>query len=150
MGVHRKESDLAMYFQALATRLRRVRVCCGEWDRILGPSPTSKLGLTGVFLDPPYTSDRDPNVYNEDSEGLSKRVRDWAIANGDNPLLRIALCGYEGEHEMPSGWEKIAWKAHGGYGTQGNGQGRENSHKERIWFSPHCLKPDLFSLLYAD
>jgi hypothetical protein len=49
-------------------------------------------------------------------------------------LLRIALCGYEGEHTMPDSWECIAWKANGGYATS-----QENSAKERIWFSPHCI-----------
>lgn len=29
---------------------------------------------------------------------------------------------------------------HDGYGSQGNGQGRENAKREMIAFSPHCLK----------
>ena len=53
---------------------------------------------------------------------------------------RIALCGYEGEHPMPASWECVAWKASGGYGAQGDGDGSKNSQRERIWFSPHCLK----------
>jgi hypothetical protein len=65
-------------------------------------------------------------------------VREWAIANGDNPKLRIALCGYEGEHDMPSNWQCIAWKATGGYGNLSK-KGNDNCRKERIWFSPHCL-----------
>ena len=40
---------------------------------------------------------------------------------------------------------QICWKAKGGYGSQGNGAGRANSGRERIWFSPHCLQPGLFS-----
>ena len=74
-------------------------------------------------------------------------VREWAIANGDNPLLRIALCGYDGEHKtIPDSWTEVAWKAHGGYAMQNNSnnRGRENKHRERIWFSPHCLKQGLF------
>ncbi len=67
---------------------------------------------------------------------------EWCKENGDNKLLRVALCGYEGEHEMPDQWECVAWKARGGYGSQGNGAGRENSKRERIWFSPACLKPE--------
>jgi DNA adenine methylase len=48
---------------------------------------------------------------------------------------------------MPSEWEKIAWKAQGGYGNQGTEtNGRKNAGRERIWFSPHCLRPGLFSL----
>ena len=42
------------YLFALAARLRRVRVCCGDWSRICGPSVTFKHGITGVFLDPPF------------------------------------------------------------------------------------------------
>lgn len=98
-------------------------------------------GLTGVFLDPPYShAERDVGLYRTDNN-VAKAVREWAIANGDNPLLRIALCGYEGEHEMPSTWAVYAWTAQGGYGCQGEGRGKANRHRERIWFSPHCLTP---------
>ena len=135
--------DLMGYFNQLANRLRKVRVCCGDWSRILGPTATFKHGITGVFLDPPYSSDRD-ECYSVDSFDVAHEVRDWAIANGDNSLLRIALCGYDGEHAMPDSWHKVAWKSHGGYGLQGNCKGRENSTKERIWFSPHCNGMTLF------
>lgn len=138
-------TPLGQWFEALAQRLRRVRVCCGDWIRILGPSPTTKIGLTGVFLDPPYASDRD-DVYNEESRDVAHAVREWAIAHDDDPMMRIALCGYAGEHEMPASWECVAWKAPGGYGNQGaDTAGRKNSHKERIWFNRHCLRqPTLF------
>jgi len=66
-------------------------------------------------------------------------VRDWAIAHGDDPDLRIALCGYDGEHEMPDDWSEWAWKTQGGYGHQGNGRGKDNAHRERVWFSPYCV-----------
>ena len=126
----------------LAERLRRVRVCCGDWERVCGPSPTTKLGITGVFLDPPYAdeADRQSDLYARDSADVAHRVSEWALANGDNPLMRIALCGYEGEHQMPECWECVAWKARGGYGSQGNGRGRENAGRERVWFSPHCSR----------
>jgi hypothetical protein len=51
------------------------------------------------------------------------------------------LCGYEGEHAMPSTWRTIAWKAQGGMANQGTGRGRDNANRERIWCSPHCLEP---------
>lgn len=54
-----------------------------------------------------------------------------------------ALCGYDTEHAMPDSWECYRWKAHGGYGSQGNGAGRDNAHRERIWFSPHCIRLNL-------
>jgi hypothetical protein len=79
---------------------------------------------------------------------LSAAVRLWAVENGDNPLLRIALCGYVEEHvaAMPSSWECVAWKAQGGYGSQAGDRGNENGKRERIWFSPHCLKATLFPM----
>lgn len=132
--------DLYAYFDALSERLRGVRVCCGDWSRVLGESVTIKNGLTGVFLDPPYSAERSDCYSVEDD--CSAAVREWAIANGQNSDLRIVLCGYEGEHAMPEDWDCLAWKARGGYGSQSNGQGRTNSTKERIWFSPNCLKPE--------
>lgn len=158
-GVHSGERYEALYgyFQTLAERLRRVRVCCGDWTRVMGPSVTIKHGgVCGILLDPPYDlravsnleSGRDgaaPSdvLYAHHSNDVSAEVRKWAIENGDNPLLRIALCGYDGEHEMPSSWECVAWKNQGGYGSQGNAKGRENAARERIWFSPHCLRVTL-------
>jgi hypothetical protein len=74
--------------------------------------------------------------------GVSAAVRAWALENGDHPGLRIALCGYEGEHAMPDAWACVPWKAKGGYGSQGDARGRENAARERVWFSPHCLRPE--------
>jgi len=141
---------LVRYINGLADRLRRVRVCCGDWSRICGSTPTVKMGMTGVFLDPPYadTAGRCEDIYANDSVTVAHDVREWAIANGHNPLMRIALCGYDGEHVMPDDWRVLEWKAAGGYGSQGDTTGRVNAHRERIWFSPGCLngEPDhLFS-----
>ena len=148
MGLHRKLPHLGdagrgqmLWLMELSDRLRRVRVACGEWDRVLGESVTVKHGVTGVLLDPPYSSGEHDVTYSADSGDVATRVREWAIANGDNPGLRIALCGYDGEHAMPETWEAFAWKAQGGYGSQGKGRGRDNAARERVWFSPHCLRP---------
>lgn len=131
------------YFLALSARLRGVRVACGNWDRVLGDSVTWRHGITGIVLDPPY--DEGAMEYAEHS-GISSEVREWAIANGGNRLLRIALCGLEGEHPMPPSWECVAWKAAGGYGRQRLVGKNENAKRERIWFSPHCVPAhDLFS-----
>lgn len=146
-GVNRKRpadpDGLIAWMQALSARLRRVRVACGDWSRVCGPSPTTKLGLTAVFLDPPYSdlANRDPGLYAVDSLDVAHEARAWAIANGDNPQMRIALCGYDGEHAMPEGWTSYRWKAHGGFGSQGdeNGNGRANAAREVVWFSPYCL-----------
>lgn len=139
----RERAFLIDYMCELADRLRRVRVCCGDWARICGPSPTVKLGTTGVFLDPPYAdeAERRSNLYSTDSGTVAHAVREWALEWGSDPRMRVALCGYDGEHDMPSSWEAINWKASGGYGSQGKGSGRENCKREMIWFSPHCLRP---------
>ena len=129
------------YFEILANRLRSVRVCCGDWSRVLGPSVTFTQGLTGIFLDPPYSEQAvsRSKLYRQDSMVLAQGVREWAIENGENELLRIALCGYEGEHAMPESWECFGWNAGAGYGGQAEEQ-TDNGKRERVWFSPHCLK----------
>lgn len=150
MGIHRpsqklphmgnagRGDDLHEYLYTLADRLRRVRVACGDWSRVLGDSVTFRHGVTAILLDPPYSHDeRQDDLYANDND-VADDVREWAIANGDNPMLRIALCGYAGEHDLP-GWKLYQWKNRGGYGSQGNGTGRDNASRECIWFSPHCL-----------
>jgi len=158
-GVHAKRPDLNNFANkdgkqetgkglidwmvALAARLRRVRVCCGDWARICTDAVIFNESPTAVFLDPPYLYciGRDENLYSTDSGNVAHAVREWAIAHGDDKRLRIALCGYEGEHIMPDSWDCMAWKAPGGYGNQGEGRGKDNADRERIWFSPHCLPP---------
>ena len=145
MGVHRKiphlgdagRGGLIELFQALQERLRRVRVACGDFERVLGDSVTWRHGMTGILLDPPYTEG--DMEYAAQGEGVAKRAAEWARANGENPLLRIAMCGLEGEHDMP-GWQCVPWKARGGYGSQRADGSNDNRKRERIWFSPHCLR----------
>ena len=144
LGDNGQGARLVDWFGALSDRLRFVRVCSGDWSRVCGPSVTFKHGVTGVLLDPPYadTASRTDKLYREDSLDVAHAVRTWAIANGDNPLLRIALCGYDGEHAMPGNWSVFAWSAGGGFG--GQAKKRTNNHKrERIWFSPACAEPQL-------
>lgn len=140
----------------LCDRMRNVRITCGGWDRILGPAVTTGNGRTAVLLDPPYGADADcdQNVYTNNDSDVSKDVRAWAIENGDNPMFRIALCGYAGEHKLPEGWVEFAWKSAGGYGSQGKKttRGKDNAHRERIWFSPHCInraRPTQMSMMAA-
>jgi site-specific DNA-adenine methylase len=150
-GVNGKRNIVA-WLVALAERLSRVRVCCGDWRRVCGGKSGNALhalfvsghgsSRCAVFLDPPYSAEanRDSGIYRCDDLSLAHDVREWAVAHGDDPRLRIALCGYEGEHDMPSTWKKLAWKTKGGMGNVGtNAQSRVNSRRERIWFSPHCL-----------
>lgn len=162
-GVHRKHvqldgrghSDqsngpLGEWFARLSDRFKHVRVSSGDWSRVCGPSVTFSHGLTGVFLDPPYadTAGRDHPIYREDSECVAHAVCDWAIAHWTHSLMRIAICGYEGEHEMPDTWAVYHWSAAPGY----SGLAAEpslNRHRERIWFSPACLAAEQRSLFDA-
>lgn len=143
-GVNRTgQGVLSGYFADLAARLRRVRICCGDWSRITGPSVTHKLGVTGIFLDPPYSAEakRDPDLYTTEDLNVAQAVATWCKANGGNSSLRIALCGYEGEHDMPPDWEVYQWKTKGGYSVgRKHGEANQNHKREVVWFSPHCLK----------
>jgi len=145
-GVHAlaKTTDaIREWMLALAARLRRVRVTCGDWARILGPSPTTCIGTTAVLLDPPYSGETGRAAcYSIESFDVAHAVRAWALERGDDPALRIALCGYAGEHEdlEAAGWSVVAWKASGGY-RNARGGTNDNAARERIWFSPHCLAP---------
>ena len=149
-GIHRAGAHLGNagrgevlreYFGALQARMERVRVMCGDWTRVTSPTVTTHNGLTGMFLDPPYIDGCD-NVYEEHGNDVREAVREYAIQHGQE--MRIALCCYEGEHDMPDDWDCYAWKANGGY-SRNDGRGLENRHRERIYFSPACLQVDLFS-----
>jgi len=141
-GVHAsgKRGGLYDWMEALAQRMRYVRVCCGDFERILGPSATTAIGVTGVLLDPPYSAEaaRDPSLYAEEDLQVAHRARTWALNHGDDPRMRIVLCGYEGEHDMPASWRCVPWKAVGGYAAAAGNS--ENAHRERLWLSPHCLQ----------
>ena len=144
LGNNGQGERLVDWFGALSERLRGVRVCSGDWTRVCGPSVTHTHGMTAVFLDPPYadTADRASDLYREDSLEVAHAVREWAIANGDHPLLRIALCGYDGEHDMPSDWTVYRWSAGEGFGGQAKDRSN-NGERERIWFSPACVSREL-------
>lgn len=163
-GIHasafdRKTGGLFDYMEALQARLRRVRVVCGDWKRITGPSVTYKIGMTGVLLDPPYGDTRQDGLYAVDSLTVADEVRQWCIEEIEDgkpgskghfkgprylhPKLRIALCGLDGEHNELEGmgWDVVAWKTNGGYGNQRQTADNNNRNRERIWFSPNCLNP---------
>ena len=147
-GVNRK-IFIQEWFAAIANRMRDVRVACGDWMRVLGPAVLDAGGgTTGVFLDPPYSSGEHSIEYANGQRDVAGDVLAWCAANGGNPALRIVLAGYDGEHNdlEVQGWRVVAWNARGGYGSQGQGRGRENAARERLWLSPHCMgvAPDLF------
>ena len=143
------QNSLYDWFDALQARLKRVRVASGDWTRVMTPAVTICHGLTGVLLDPPYIMDNREQLYTHDGHSIAAEVRDWAIANGDNPLFRIVYCGYEDGFAWPDSWRIVEWKAKGGFQSQDKG----NRERERLYLSPHCLRPaeqlSLFDLLVA-
>lgn len=134
-GVNRPEAAATEWMRRLSTRLRRVRIACGSWERVVTDVVTWRHGVTGGFLDPPYVDGA--MSYSAGGRGISASVRDWALEAGKRKDMRVALCGYEGEHDLP-GWSCVEWKARGGYGNQSGDDADDNRHRERIWFSPHC------------
>lgn len=137
---------IADYLSALADHLRGVRVVCGDWTRVVTDGALIYGATAGVFVDPPYLGDvRTSDLYSVDDHTIAHAVRDWCLANGDNPRLRIVLAGYVTEHDhlIPDTWQRHRWSAIGGYSTaasvaraDGN---HENRHLETLWLSPHCL-----------
>lgn len=142
---------LAGWFAKLSDRLRPVRVCCGHWDRICDSDSTlTRLGLTGVFLDPPYRKtladgkeNRAAHIYandkSQDVGALCDEVQAWCLKWDGSKQIRIAVCGLEGEYPElgAAGWDKVAWKSQGGYGNRN--KNNENAARERIWFNKSCL-----------
>jgi hypothetical protein len=127
---------LAAMMQTLSDRLRRVRVACGDWSRVVTGAVTDRHGLTAVFLDPPYAEGAmEYSAGGNDDASISAAVRAWCIENGANPQMRIAFCGYE-PLTMPQGWRGLRWTAPKGYQ---NAENAANRRREIIWFSPHCL-----------
>ena len=127
------------WFVELSRRLRNTVVCCGDWPRVIGDLVTRDIGPTGIFLDPPYSSADRSEVYGVDSFDVAHAVREWAISIGNDEMRRVVVAGYEDEEpRMPASWACYAWSG----GTPCGGLGAnadERRHRERLWFSPHCL-----------
>ena len=131
------------YMHALSDKLRRTRVTCGDWTRVVQPSVTFRHGVTAVILDPPYGEGE--VEYSAGGNGTSHIAADvwaWALANGDNPLLRIAVCGYADGRVTPPGWAVMRWKARKGYQVENT-----NPRRETVWFSPHC-RPERAPMMF--
>lgn len=147
-GITTPGVDVKEWFKILQERTKHVRVCNGDWTRVVTPSVTyknkslTKNGMVGVFLDPPYlVSNREDKLYRIETD-VFKDVCDWAIENSSNVKMRIAVCGFDGDFDFPSDWERFHWKTTGGFSSfsKTENRGKENSQNETIWFSPNCLK----------
>jgi len=141
-GIHGVKFDAKKQFSLLSDRLKRTRIVCSDWQKVCTPSITnkncglSKNGQTFVFLDPPYNMDNRTKVYNIESN-IFKDVEKWCKDNQNFSNLKIALCGYQDDYDLPD-WEILEWKSNGGFSSLGDNRGKENSKKECVWFSPSC------------
>ena len=114
------------WFQCLARRLERVRVCHGDWSRCLNNKYGGKN--TAVFLDPPYKGFE--SLYAKDSQKklVAEEAEIWAKENQNE--MRIAICGHEGDYNLPS-WEVFKW-------DRGTAYNNKSTDQEVIHFSPTC------------
>lgn len=144
---HEPFTRLSRELSPISERMSGTRTLTGCWRRVLGNKSLDTHGRYGqrpcaVYLDPPYGEGTGYAV-GENEGSTAAGVWAWAIDAAERwPDLRIAVSGYEDGRAVPDGWETLAWETNGGYGNQGDGQGRENARRERVWFSPGCIKPD--------
>jgi hypothetical protein len=127
---------------AIAAISMRLRECCvnaGPWERTIKRS-LGRQGITGVFLDPPYSMTNTEVGYSSpdgDGERISSDVLTWALEHASDKV-RIALCenvnAYAGK--IPDAWSCVRWGSKGLCGKYAGGKG-----EEAVWFSPSCLSP---------
>ncbi len=148
--------EIVRWFQFLSARLRHVRILNGDWARLVTTGATKTLNVRqyplrvcGIFLDPPYGAEaaRDSHLYTHDSETVAEDVAAWCLMHGDDKDYRIALAGYDTEHGAleSAGWRVEEWFRSGflkGGMAQLAKTGTHQQHRERIWFSPHCIRAD--------
>ena len=90
---------------------------------------------------------RADGLYASEDLDVAEQVRAWCAEHGADPELRIVLAGFAGEgHEslVDLGWREVEWFRSGflkgGMGNTG-GSGNHKQAQERLWLSPHCLRP---------
>ena len=148
IGVHGKSQNVHDTMASLSSRLRRVRVTCGDWIMVCGGNWQDRFGTVGIFFDPPYgVIDRDQELYHCESNTVASDVLDWCKERGSRSTHRIVIAGYEEYQELVDeyGWTFKQWKTGGGYSNI-VGKPNDNSYRELFYFSPHCNRQDdLFS-----
>jgi DNA adenine methylase len=142
-------ADGRTWMRSLSERLARVRLIHGDWTRTLNHHYGGDE--TAVFFDPPYAEhervyggqrgaeslERSRNKdgtymkVEKDVEPVAHEVAAWCRKHAH---LRIALCGNDGDYNLP-GWQVVRWdRRRLSYG------GRKTTARETIWFSPACRR----------
>lgn len=132
--------NIYTWFRQLSERLRQVRVVCGDWTRVCDGDWQDGSGIVGMYFDPPYgITDRDQNIYHHDGIDIAKDVLAWCRERGKKKTYRIIISGYEEYHELLNeGWTIFKWSTQGGYANTSK-EKNTNRHREKIYFSPHCI-----------
>ena len=142
-------SRLRPWFAAIAKRLSRVIILNRGWEWALTPSvlqqtPSSPKPSVGVFLDPPYRTQRkdggkrSTGLYQGDTAGTSDAVAAatyaWAVEHGDK--YRVAYCMHEGDFPVPDGWtaETMGFSGH-------RDAAKREKAVDHVIFSPACIPP---------
>lgn len=138
--------DKESYLFQLKNRLENVKVICGDWKRLFGGNWQTTKGTCGIFFDPPYGFEsRQGGLYKNDSFTVAKDVRQWCKQNGNKKDFKIVLCGYADQHDqlLQYGWKTVSWQTSGGYGNQGDGNGKINAKLEKMWYNQNCIQEGL-------
>lgn len=134
------------FLNSLQNRFKDVKVLCGDWSRMFGGNWQTNKGTCGIFFDPPYGfQSRQGGLYANDSFSVSQSVRQWCKSNGNNKDFKIVLCGYADQHDqlLQYGWKTCSWSTNGGYGNQGDGNGRVNAKLQKLWYNENCIQEGL-------
>ena len=114
-----------VWLHKLATRLERVRIIHGSWDRCLNAHYGG--ADTAFAFDPPYKAYE--RLYGAGEKLVASAVEEWCRENAG---YRIALFGHIGDYDLP-GWTQHPWTR-----KRLTYSGGETTDKECIWFSPSC------------
>ena len=116
---------------AFKERLRDVRICFGDYKRLLVDAEVKvpKAHIVAILADPPYR--KTGTMYAEkqfDHAPLLERC----VELGRRENVRIALCGYWGDYTMPDDWTVERWYP-------------KKKSLETVWYSPACKHPEMSS-----
>lgn len=139
-GINRKLPHLSdagrglAWLTAIQERIRRVRVACGDWSRVVTNSVVRACGpRPAIFMDPPYGEGSLDYAGGGNACGaVASDVWKWAVDNGH---MRIVVAAYEDERSVPDGWTVHRWRARKGYQSAGN----KDRLREVLYASPACV-----------
>ena len=123
------------YFVELQQRMANVRIMCRDYQELLVDSEINeaKGNVASILVDPPYKANAE--MYAKefrttpfDYDALLQRC----IELGSRDNVRIALCGYSGDYDMPDDWTIERWHP-------------QEDSLERVWYSPGCKDADMDS-----